>query len=156
VLFVAADHVLALVAGAAVDVAVHLHPAAAEADAVDLRIMIAPGQSVHLRRAAELAHADHERRHPAGPDPPDPPKARIRRVQLGQQRIAQLDEVLVVRVVAVELHGHEPHARLHQPPGQERRLPFAMPAVAVAERIRLVVDAKAFFAAGEVIRSYAC
>ena len=53
-----------------------------------------------------------------------------------------------MRVPAVELDGHEPHARLDQPPGEQRRLPLAVHAVRFAQLLRLGIDAEGVLGGG--------
>ena len=101
--------------------------------------MVAAGILVNLRCPAKLPHADQERLveeaallqivHQRG-------KAEIK---LGELLVEPLEDLRVMIPAAV-IDGGEAHPRLNEPPGEEATLAERVPAVAVADCIRLVLD----------------
>ena len=101
--------------------------------------MVATGILVDLRCPAKLPHADQERLveeaallqiiHQRG-------EAEIK---LGELLVEPLEDLRVM-VPAAVIDGGKAHARLDKPPGQQTTLAERVPAVAVADRVGLVLD----------------
>ena len=66
-------------------------------------------------------------------------QSRQRPVELGQLLVERFED-LGVMVPAGVVHGDEPHAALDQPAGQQHRLADGIPAVAIAQTIRFLID----------------
>ena len=127
-----ADHLAALDAAAGQDGA----PAVGEVVAALLR--------VDLRRAAELAHPDDQRRvqqsavfqvaHQGRPRGVEHPAQALYRIEIVGVRVP----AEAAAVEAAQRHLDERHAALHQPAGQQAALAEQVAAVGVAQRVLLV------------------
>ena len=107
----------------------HVAPVVAARD----RVGAGHARLVHPRRPAELAHDQDHRRveQPAVVEVLD--QAADRGVEDRQAPTSSRFSRLEWIVPAAEGQGHEPHARLDQPAGQQRALAPLVAAVAVAE-----------------------
>ena len=116
-------------------------PPPAKDHRVALRPVIAAGVFVDHRRAAEIAHPDHQRAVQQAALGQVVEQCRVRLLHRRHETVLELLEVVLVRVPgdarAVD-RGDEPHARLDQPPRQQVRLAPRVPAVALADLRRLL------------------
>ena len=104
---------------------------------------------VDLRRAAELAHAHDQRvvqqaalRQVVEQGGERPGRSAASAARAGARKLfsVRVPHRRVVRPLVVPVDGHQRHARLQQPPGQQAALAEQVPAVGVAHAVRLAVQ----------------
>src|SRR5436309_1918769 len=117
-----------------------LQARAREEDTARIRPVVPPGELIDLRRPAELAHPDDQRRVQQAALMEVLQQRGIAIVQGTEQMLPELLEVVGMSIPATHGHGDEPHARLDQPPGQQAALAKGSAAVPVPRLVRLLGD----------------